>query len=61
MEALFCSVQREGDTEHFGSQVLIFFLTVNFIIHSVGRQSSCQKDAENKDTLFTRLEVQGPV
>ena len=55
MEAIFWSVQREGENERYASQVLTLVLTVTLIWHNVGRQPGRSKDTENKDTLYTHL------
>ena len=54
-------VSTEGETERYASQVLTFVLTATLVRHNVRRQSYCQRDTENKDTLCTYLRALGPV
>ena len=61
MEAVFRSVQCEGVTEHYASQVLTLDLSATVVWHNIGRQPNFPRDTENKDTLWSLLEVFGPV
>ena len=57
MEAVFCSVQQEGETEYYASQVLMATL----VWHNVVCQPDYLRNTENKDILFTHLGALGPV
>ena len=61
VEAVFCSVQKERETECYAGQVLTSVLIATLVWHNVGHQPSCPRDTENKDTLCIHLEDQGPV
>ena len=61
MEAVFCLVQQEGETECYASQILILVLTVTLVRDNVGHQPGCPRDTEQKDTLCTHLGALGPV
>ena len=52
MEAVFCSVQREGEIECYASQVLTLVLTTTIV---------CPKYTENKYILCTHLGALGPI
>ena len=61
VEAVFCAVQWEKETERYASQVLTLVLTATLVWHNFGRQPDCPRDTENKDTLCTHLGALGPV
>ena len=52
VEAIFCSVQWEDETERYASQVLTLVLTTTLVWH-VSRQPGWPRDTENKNTLCT--------
>ena len=57
VEAVFCSVQWEGEIEHYANQIL----TATLVRHNVGHQHGCPRDTENKDMLCRHLGAKGPV
>ena len=61
VEAEFCFVQQESETERYASQVLTLVLTATFVWHNVAYLSGCPRDAENKNSLYTHLGDLGPV
>ena len=57
MEAVFYSVQGEGKTELYASQVLTLVLMTTLVWHNVSRQPSCPRDTENKYTQSNHLKI----
>ena len=49
VESVFCSVQRENETERYASQDLNR-LMATLVWYNVVRQPGCTRDTENKDT-----------
>ena len=60
MEAVFCSIQRDSETERYESEVLNLAFMATLVWHNFGCQPGCPRDTK-KDTFCTHFEPLGPV